>query len=76
MEKGATSEGVNNHMKYIIPCIINVEEFSRQATGYAYLVRLDKLLVHMYELKAVEKRMASIFEVNKRQNKIIKSAKN
>lgn len=49
-------------MEHATPCIIDVKEFTREARGYAQLVKLEELLV--------EKRMMSIFIVDKKQNKI------
>lgn len=57
------------------PCIINVEDFCGQLREYVHIVRSDKLLLELNALKAVENRMVSIFIVEKKLNRMIKSWK-
>lgn len=62
-----------SYMDYTIPCIIDVE-FSRHVPEYATIVKPDELLVYLNELKAMEKRMVSIF-IAEKLNLIMKPSK-
>lgn len=55
------------------PCITDVEDFCGQVREYVHFARPDKLLIDLNALKAGEKRMVSIFIVEKKLNRIIKS---
>ncbi len=57
-------------------CIINLAEFLERAKSYAHLVVDGGLLEDPQELKKIDKRIVSVFVVDKRTRKICRSTKN
>lgn len=55
-------------------CIVNIEEFVKQARQYAHLVTPDGFIINSPDLEAVEKRITCLL-LTKKLNKTIKSNK-
>lgn len=55
--------------------IINIAEFFQRVKGYTHLIKEDGFLVDLRELKKVERRIVSVFVVDKRLCKICRLMK-
>ena len=74
-EKTTSGDSPSNQWKSPPSIVNDVAEFVRNCHNYAHLVKKGGIMVDEVELKSIEKKMVSIFVIDRKINKIVRSTK-